>query len=49
MMPVRGLAKFLLAHFEAQIMSLYQRSSLAKKAMVFAEQMIRKTPTTGRS
>ena len=47
MQPVRHLAKWLLAHFEAPIMGLYQRSALAKRAMVLAERTIKKTPTTG--
>lgn len=47
MMPVRSFAKFLLAHFEAPIMALYQRSSLAKQVMQFAERTIKKTPTSG--
>jgi len=47
MQPVRNLAKFLLAHFEDPIMAVYQRSSLAKKVMLFAENTIKKTPTTG--
>jgi len=47
MQPVRNLAKFLIAHFEDPIMSLYQRSALAKRIMLFAESTIKKTPTTG--
>lgn len=47
MQPVRAAAKFGLAHFEDQIMGLYQRSELAKRVMKVGEGMIRKTPTAG--
>jgi predicted dehydrogenase/nucleoside-diphosphate-sugar epimerase len=46
MQPVRSTAKFLLSHFEDRIMSIYQRSDVAKALMLRAEGMIRKTPTT---
>jgi len=47
MQPVRNFAKFLLANFEGPIMSLHERSALAKRMMRFAESTIKKTPTTG--
>jgi nucleoside-diphosphate-sugar epimerase len=47
MQPVRGFAKFLLAHGQQQIMALYQRYGWAKALMRRAEGMIRKTPTPG--
>lgn len=47
MRPVRGLAKFALAHGQKQIMALYQRYDWAKAIMRIAEGAIRKTPTTG--
>lgn len=46
MMPVRKLAKFLLAHFESQIMTVYQRSDLMKQLMRRFEKKVRNTPTT---
>jgi nucleoside-diphosphate-sugar epimerase len=45
MRPVRTTAKFLLARFEAPIMTLYQRSDLARSLMRGAEGLIRKTPS----
>lgn len=46
MRPVRATAKGLMAHFEPQIMGIYQRYDWAKTLMKGAEGMIRKTPTT---
>lgn len=46
MQPVRTLAKFLLAHRQAQIMGLYQRYDWARVVMRRAEALIRKAPTT---
>lgn len=45
MKPVRTTAKFALGKFKKQIMGLYQRSALAKKAMKSAEQAIRQSPS----
>jgi nucleoside-diphosphate-sugar epimerase len=47
MKPVRASAKFALARFGDQIMSVYKSSELAKKVMKGAEGAIRKAPTTG--
>jgi nucleoside-diphosphate-sugar epimerase len=47
MKPVRAGAKFALAKFGDQIMSVYKSSELAKKVMKGAEGAIRKAPTTG--
>jgi nucleoside-diphosphate-sugar epimerase len=45
MQPVRSAAKFALRHFQAPIMTIYQRYDLAKKIMKLAERMIKKAPT----
>ena len=42
--PFRQSAKFLLRHFEKQIMATYQRSQLARAVMKRAEGLIRQTP-----
>ncbi len=47
MKPVRVGARFGLDHFGDQIMGLYKRSEVAKKAMKTAEGLIRNSPTTG--
>ena len=47
MAPVRASAKFLLAHCGDAVKALYDRYALAKTVMRFAEQTIKKTPTTG--
>lgn len=44
--PVRATAKTAMRYFEPQIMNLYKRSQIAKKAMKGVESWIRKTPTT---
>ena len=46
MQPVRAAAKFALRHFQAPIMSMYQRYDLAKRVMKIAERMIKKAPTS---
>ncbi|MDJ0763952.1 MAG: NAD(P)-dependent oxidoreductase [Myxococcota bacterium] len=46
MMPVRKAAKMILANFEKPIMTVYQRSEIARKIMKGAEGAIRSTPTT---
>jgi len=46
MMPVRKSAKFLLAHFEKEIMAVYQRSDFMKRVMRQFEEKVRNTPTT---
>ncbi len=46
MQPVRAAAKFALRHFQAPIMTIYQRYDLAKKVMKLAERMIKKSPTS---
>jgi nucleoside-diphosphate-sugar epimerase len=46
MKPVRSSAKFLLKHFENQIMAVYKSSDLARQAMRHAERFVRKSPTT---
>lgn len=46
MMPVRKTAKFLLAHFEREIMAVYQRSDVMKRVMRQFEEKVRNTPTT---
>jgi nucleoside-diphosphate-sugar epimerase len=43
-MPFRKSAKFLVEHFQPQIMGLAQRSRLARSAMLRAEGLIRTTP-----
>lgn len=45
MLPVKTTAKFLLKHYEKQIMAVYQRSNLAKKAMKGLEGKVRQTPS----
>lgn len=45
MAPVRATAKLGMKHFGKQIMGLYQSSDAAKRAMKFAEGMIKRTPT----
>ena len=43
-MPFRQSAKFLLKHFESQVMAAYQRSQIARSVMKRAERLIRNTP-----
>lgn len=43
-LPFRKTAKFLITHFQSQIMGVAQRSQLARNAMVRAEALIRTTP-----
>lgn len=47
MAPVRGAAKFALAHFGDSIMRLYQSSEISKRIMKRLEGAIRKAPTAG--
>lgn len=42
--PIRKSAKFLISHFQPQIMGVAQRSLLARNAMVRAESLVRTTP-----
>ncbi|HEX9844171.1 MAG TPA: NAD-dependent epimerase/dehydratase family protein [bacterium] len=42
--PVRKAAKFVLKHFQPQVMALYHRSDLARSVMKRAEGVIRQTP-----
>jgi nucleoside-diphosphate-sugar epimerase len=43
--PLRKSAKFLISHFEPQIMRVAQRSPLARDAMLRAERLVRTTPS----
>jgi nucleoside-diphosphate-sugar epimerase len=43
--PLRKSAKFLISHFEPQIMRVAQRSLLARDAMLRAERLVRTTPS----
>jgi len=45
--PLRKSAKFLLRHFEPQIMAAYQRSDVLRALMKRAERVIRTTPSPG--
>lgn len=45
MAPVRSSARFLLKHFQEQIMAIYQRHDFLKATLRRVENMIRKTPT----
>lgn len=45
MTPVKRGAKFALAHFENEIMALYQRSDVAKRAMRGLETRVRSAPS----
>ena len=43
--PLRKSAKFLISHFQPQIMRVAQRSLLARNAMLRAESLVRTTPS----
>lgn len=46
MKPVRSAARFVLNHFQEQVLTLYKRSDLARRSMRLAERVIRGAPTT---
>jgi nucleoside-diphosphate-sugar epimerase len=45
MKPIRSSSKFLLNHFQNQIVAVYKSSALARKAMRRAERVVRRSPT----